>query len=285
MDQLSLFPTENNTSAAPPSATWNLWHGCTKVSPGCYNCYVYRRDSEYGKDTSIVHKTKAFNMPLSRHRSGPLKGQYKYPSGTTFYTCFTSDFFHKAADEWRTEAWTIIQARSDCYFYMVTKRPERIAAALPPDWGNGYDNVEISCTCENQTMANKRLPVFLSLPIKHKSIIHEPMLESIDIRPFLKKYAGEIECVSVGGESGQKARLCDFAWVLDSHMQCVEYGVDFHFHQTGASFKKGGKVYSVPREQQHKQAEKAGLDTHRGILISCEVYCNDKESGYGPEKD
>ena len=152
--------------------------------PGCYNCYVYRRDAEYGKDTSVVSKTKAFNMPLSVHRTGELKGQYKYPSGTTFMTCFTSDFFHKAADEWRRDAWAIMKTRSDCYFYMITKRPDRIENTLPPDWGDGYDNVEICCTCENQAMANKRLPIFLSLPIKHKSIIHEPMLERIDIRPF-----------------------------------------------------------------------------------------------------
>ena len=25
---------------------WNPWHGCTKVSPGCTKCYVYRRDAQ-----------------------------------------------------------------------------------------------------------------------------------------------------------------------------------------------------------------------------------------------
>lgn len=119
-----------------------------------------------------------------------------------------------------------------------------------------------------------RLPIFLSLPIKHKSIIHEPMLEHIDIRPFLKKFGNDINCVSVGDESGPKARLCDFAWVLYSHMQCVEYGVDFHFHQTGANFKKSSKLYEIPRDQQHTQAKKAGLDNLDGVLVSCEGYCS-----------
>ena len=153
MNQLSLFPSEIITTAAPVTVIWNPWHGCTKVSPGCYNCYVYRRDAEYGKDTSIVTKTKAFTMPLSKYKTKELKGQYKYPSGTTFMTCFTSDFFHKAADEWRTDAWQIIKNRSDCCFYMVTKRPERIKGCLPPDWDDGYDNVEICCTCENQAIS------------------------------------------------------------------------------------------------------------------------------------
>ena len=143
---------------------------------------------------------------------------------------------------------------------MVTKRPERIRQSLPSDWGNGYDNVEIACTCENQWTADRRLPVFLELPLPHQSIIHEPMLERINIRPFLQKYASRIESVSCGGESGPEAHICDYAWILDTHLQCVEYGVPFHFHQTGARLKKGGRVYEIPREHQHEQARKAGLD-------------------------
>lgn len=45
---------------------WNPWHGCTKISPGCYHCYVYRRDSEFGKDASLVTKTKAFDLPIKK---------------------------------------------------------------------------------------------------------------------------------------------------------------------------------------------------------------------------
>lgn len=170
--QQELFPKETPAPSAPSSAMWNLWHGCTKVSPGCAHCYVYRRDAKFGKDTSKVHKTQNFTLPVRRYRSGPMKGEYKYPAGTTFFTCFTSDFFHPAADEWRPEAWRMMWERSDCSFYMVTKRPERILEALPPDWGTGYENVEICCTCENQRMTDKRLPVFLELPIPNKSIIH-----------------------------------------------------------------------------------------------------------------
>ena len=35
-------------------AIWNPWHGCKKISPGCLNCYVYRRDAEFGKDSRKV---------------------------------------------------------------------------------------------------------------------------------------------------------------------------------------------------------------------------------------
>ena len=258
--QLELFPQQNTALSAPDSVRWNLWHGCTKISPGCAHCYVYRRDAEFGRDTSRVRKTQAFTLPVRKHRSGPNKNEYRYSSGTAFMTCFTSDFFHPDADEWRQDAWAMIRQRSDCSFYIVTKRPERILESLPPDWGTGYENVEISCTCENQRMTDKRLPVFLALPIPNKSIMHEPMLERINIRPYLKQYGRQICSVTCGGESGPEARICDFAWILDTHMQCVEYGIPFHFHQTGARLRRGSKVYDIPRELQHEQARKAHLD-------------------------
>jgi protein gp37 len=222
---------------------------------------MIRRDKEYGRDPTKVHKTASFNLPVRRYRSGPWKGLYKIPPGSTIFTCFTSDFFHPAADEWRTEAWAMMKERSDCHFFMVTKRPERIRTALPANWGEtGYENVQVSCTCENQYWTNRRLPVFLSLPLPHKSITHEPMLERINIRKYLKEFGEQIESVSCGGESGPEARICDYAWVLDTHMQCVEYSVPFYFHQTGARLKKGTKVYDIPREHQHTQAHKAHLD-------------------------
>lgn len=237
---------------------WNPWHGCTKVSAGCQNCYMFRRDSKYGIDSTLVHKTKSFRMPVQKDRHK----NYKVPAGSTIFTCFTSDFFHPDADEWRPEAWAMIRERSDCHFYMITKRPERIAAALPPDWGSGYDNVTITCTCENQYWADRRLPIFLELPIKHKEIIHEPMLGAIDIRRYLEQYGLQIEMVSVGGESGEGPgiRPLNYGRVIETKMQCVEYGVPFHFHQTGSYLIRGNKEYRIPREYQESQAHAAGID-------------------------
>ena len=237
--------------------SWNPWHGCTKISPGCARCYVYRRDAEFGKDASVVTKTSSFDLPVKKNR----KKEYKLrPEDGTVMTCFTSDFFHPAADEWRKEAWAMMKERSDLDFYFITKRPGRFYQSLPEDWGDGYDNVTICCTCENQFAADQRLPVFLELPIKHKEIIHEPMLGPVNIEKYLDKYHDEIECVSCGGESGNDARILDYAWVLESHIQCVKYGVPFAFHQTGYHFRKGGKLYTIQRKDQHSQAKKAGLD-------------------------
>ena len=164
---------------------------------------MMRRDREYGIDPRTVHKTSSFRLPIQKYSVGEHKGLYKIPSGSTIFTCFTSDFFHATADEWRDEAWAMIRERSDCNFFMVTKRPERIKDHLPEDWEETrYNNVQVSCTCENQYWTDRRLPIFLSLPLPHKSITHEPMQDRINIRKYLKEYGSEIESVSCGGESG-----------------------------------------------------------------------------------
>lgn len=84
------------------------------------------------------------------------------------------------------------------------------------------------------------------------------MLEQVDLRNYLDNQL--IEAVSAGGESGKYARTLDFEWVKHLQSQCVEAGISFTFHQTGSYIKKDGRVYHIPREHQHSQAKKAGLD-------------------------
>lgn len=235
-------------------ADWNPWHGCTKISTGCLNCYVYRTDAKHGRDSSTLIKNKSFNLPVKKMRNGEYKIQ---PADGPVYTCFTSDFFHEGADEWRPHAWEMMKIRSDLNFLFITKRIDRFYECIPPDWGDGYENVIICCTCENQDRADFRLPIYLKAPIKHKIIICEPLLENIEISNHLNE---EIECVWAGGESGNNARLCDFAWVMSLQNQCANAKIDFHFHQTGAFFKKGNKLYRIPRKIQHSQARKANID-------------------------
>lgn len=236
------------------SMMWNLWHGCHKLSPGCKHCYVYRGDARRDVDSSIVTKTKNFDLPLCKKRNG----EYKIPQGTLVYTCFTSDFFVEDADEWRDAAWNMIRQRSDLDFLMITKRIDRFKECLPADWEDGYDNVTICCTVENQACAAYRLPIYQTAPIKHKVIICEPLLEEIDLRPYA---IGEwIEQVVAGGESGKEARECHFDWIMALREVCMESGVAFWFKQTGAKFVKDGRLFLVKRQFQHSQARKANIN-------------------------
>ena len=265
MKQLSFLPEDNIDPRPPISVNWNLWHGCTRASTGCLHCYMYRRDESIGKDPSIVQKTENFDLPVRILKSGKNKGRYKIPLGSHIYTCFSSDFFHPDADDWRDDAWDMIHERSDCSFFMITKRPERIADHLPTNWGTGWEHVIIAVTCENQEMIDKRLPVYLQLPLFHHSVMIEPMLTAVDLRPYIEKYrcadsTPVIKHVSVGGESGPGARTCDFEWIKDIHNQCLENGISLYYHQTGAKLIKDGKLYNIPRHLQHAQAHKAGID-------------------------
>lgn len=239
------------------NAKWNPWHGCQKLSEGCRHCYVYRMDSRYEKDSSEVTKNiSTFRLPASKNRAG----EYKYPSGTVFYTCFTSDFFLEDADAWRQEIWEMMKERSDCEFFIITKRIDRFEACAPQDFAENYSHVRIAVTTENQKMADYRIPIYLRLPIKSKEIVCEPFLERIDLTKYLCE---DINCVSVGGESGNDARVCRYEWVLDMREQCRRAGVGFHFHQTGAKLYKDGRLYLIPKDKQCEQAAKAEIDIQK----------------------
>lgn len=235
------------------SVGWNPWHGCRKISEGCRHCYVYRQDANHAKDSREVRKTSAFDLPVRRSRDG----RFKIAAGEVVYTCFTSDFLVEEADAWRAEAWAMMCLRHDLRFFFFTKRIDRLRDVLPPDWGDGYENVSIGCTVENQEAADSRLPIFAEAPIRHKLIVCAPLLGPLDIARHL---APEIEEVSVGGESGSDARVCDYDWVLGIRRQCVEAATPFCYHQTGARLRKDGHIYRIRRQWQHAQARKAAID-------------------------
>lgn len=171
-------------------------------------------------------------------------------------TCFSSDFFIEEMDAWRDEAWQMMRLRDDLTFYIVTKRPERIAACLPEAWDELAPRVHIACTMESQRRADERLPLFRAAPLLHREVIAEPLLEPIDFQDDLSG----IERIVVGGESGLGARPCRYEWVLDIRRQCLEAGIGFHFMQTGANFFKDGRNYRLSHRVQMSQAARAQID-------------------------
>ncbi len=232
---------------------WNPWHGCHKISPGCANCYVYRRDESIGKDASVVAKTGDYTLPVKKNRQGEYKLR---PEDGTVFTCMTSDFFLEEADAWRRDCWDMIRERQDLAFYIITKRIDRFLQCIPPDWGDGWAHVTICSTCENQDRTDHRLPILLALPIRHREVISEPILGEIHMEDYLA--TGLIEHVTCGGESGPNARPCDFRWIQEIRRECIRSGVPFTFKQTGAVFIRDGKTYRLDRKDQIPQARKSG---------------------------
>ncbi|PKQ64153.1 hypothetical protein BZG01_14845 [Labilibaculum manganireducens] len=235
---------------------WNPWHGCTKISEGCQHCYMFFLDRTRNKDGSDIYKTKSgFSYPLHKDR----KGNYKIKSGELIRVCMTSDFFLAEADEWRNEAWNMMHQRSDVKFFLLTKRPERIKECLPKNWGDGWENIFLNVSCENQRRADERIPILLNLPFKHKGIMTAPLIGSIRIENYLK--TGQIEQLIAGGENYDGARPCDFEWIKSLQQQCVNQNVSFCFIETGSRFIKDGKIFSLPKKTiQSQMAFKSGVN-------------------------
>lgn len=104
-----------------------------------------------------------------------------------------------------------MRQRSDVKFFLLTKRPQRVADQLPKDWGDGWDNIFFNVTCENQRQANERIPILFELPFKHKGTMTAPLIGAIDIERYLN--AGQIEQVLCGGENYNGSRTCFYEWV------------------------------------------------------------------------
>lgn len=215
-------------------ASWNPWQGCTKVSPACTNCYMFTDLKRYGRDGSIVVRSKppTFNLPLKKRQTG----EYAIPSGSKVFTCSWSDWFHVKADPWRAEAWEIIRKRPDVTFQIVTKRTERIAECLPIDWGRGWPNVWLIATAEDQEWADVRIPQLLSVPAVVHGLSCEPLLGPIDLTKLQARFFdafNHIKWIIAGGESGHHPRPTHPNWVRSLRDQCVDAGVAFHFKQWG----------------------------------------------------
>jgi len=220
-------------------ATWNPWQGCTKVSQGCKNCYMYREKKRYGHDPTKVGRSsnRTFNAPL----------KWNLPERSRIFVCSWSDFFHMDADEWRDEAMKIIISLPQYDFLIPTKRIDRvddvIATRFIPD------NVWLGVSVENQEMADKRIPILSNIPARIKWLSIEPMLEEID----LDESAGfpgyrSVDWVVFGGESGQNHRGCDPDWIRRGVKQCQIANVPVFVKQLGGWPDTRSKLEDLPED-------------------------------------
>lgn len=225
-----------NTAIQWTDHTWNPWMGCERVSPGCDHCYMFDGMKRFGRNPDVVQRTKTtFNAPL------------KWKEPARVFTCSWSDFFHVDADPWRDEAWEIIRQTPHLTYQILTKRPARIARHLPSDWGEGYPNVWLGTTVENQEWADRRIRVLIDVPARVRFLSVEPLIGPLTFRwaawsPLngqrvdRNEYDGFrdlIHWVIVGGESGPKARPFDVCWARDIINQCKTAGVACFVKQLG----------------------------------------------------
>ncbi len=159
-------------------------------------------------------------------------------------------FDNKVPPEWRADLWALIAACRDLTWMLLTKRPQNIKKMLPADWGQGWWNVWIGVTAENQVEADRRLPILLEVPAVVHFTSAEPLLEPIDLRTYLAK---GLDWVIVGGESGQYCRPFCIDWVRSLRDQCREAGAAFFMKQLGGNRGHRDRLDDFPPDLRIRQ--------------------------------
>lgn len=226
------------TSISWTEHTWNPWRGCTKISAGCENCYMFtaqrKRQEETGNlalwDPEVVQRTTTWKEPLRWQKQCEAKGRIE-----TVFTCSWSDWFHPAADVWRSAGWAMVRACPNLHFQILTKRAERISRHLPGDWGPGYPNVWLGASVENWENL-WRVDYLRKVPARIRFLSLEPLLE--DLADGLNLVG--IHQVIVGGESGPGYRPMKHEWARRILARCRAAGVAFFFKQSAGPRSETG---------------------------------------------
>ena len=208
-------------------STWNPITGCTKISPGCKNCYAERM-AERLKATGQPNYVNGFKLTLHPHAL-ELPLSWKKPQ--RIFVNSMSDLFHKDVPvEFILQTFQVMRKANWHQYQILTKRADRLRE-LDPDlpwephiWmGVSVENQDYTCRIDH-LRKTRACVKFLSL---------EPLLG-----PLPKLNLEGIDWAIVGGESGPGARPMSPEWVVDIRNQCRRARVPFFFKQWGGVNKK-----------------------------------------------
>lgn len=195
-------------------------------------CYMFREQERFGGEPTAIRRTTPATWNMLQKRRGDT-GALRVAPGDRVFVCSWSDFFHDGADAWRPEAWAAIAARRDVVFQIVTKRPERIAAHLPADWGEGWPHVWLGVSIELDKHAD-RAARLLDTPAAVRWVSAEPLLGSLS---SAASWVPRLDWLVAGGETGwpgkAAARPTAIAWARELRDVAVGAGVPFFWKQWG----------------------------------------------------
>lgn len=221
--------------------TFNAWWGCTKIAPGCDNCYAAAFDKRTGGDYWNAHtqprrtRVSNWNKAKAWNKQAEIENrQHHVFCGSMMDWCD-----NKVPDEWRADLFQLIRDTPWLNWQLLTKRATRITKCLPNDWGDGYPNVWLGVTCENMGYGYARIDALRKVPARVRFISAEPLLEHLE--GFKHQIARDIDWVIIGGESGPGCRLPEPGWINQAVTACMVSEVPVWFKQHGGTGKdKGG---------------------------------------------
>jgi protein gp37 len=224
--------------------TWNPVRGCSKISPGCKNCYA-ERFAERFRGVPGHPFEQGFDVRLIPEKiSEPLR--WKNPRKV--FVNSMSDLFHESIpDSYILQIAQVMHEANWHIFQVLTKRHDRMARLLsgPLSAFAAESHIWWGVSVEDRKHGLPRLRKLQKTRIAVRFLSIEPLLEDL----------GEIDLtgiawVIVGGESGPRARPMQPAWVRSIQNQCNRDGIPFFFKQWGGARKKlsgrilDGRTYS-----------------------------------------
>lgn len=204
-------------------ATWNPTVGCTKISPGCKNCYAESMAKRL-KAMGTPGYENGFTLTILPDR---LEEPVRRKKPTVYFVNSMSDLFHRSVqDIYIEQVFDVIQRCPQHTFQVLTKRADRLASffkkrAVP-------SNAWIGVSVEDKTYGVPRIDYLRQVNARIRFLSVEPLLDDVGILDLR-----DIHWVIVGGESGPKARPMKIEWVESIRQQCEEQDVQFFFKQWG----------------------------------------------------
>lgn len=236
------------TSIGWTRSTWNPWIGCTRVSPGCDNCYAERMDRR-----GIFGGTTHWGVSVPRYRTSPenwnavRRWNRAAAAAGEFWPVFTASmadvFDNEVPDSWRADFWALVRECTSLTFQILTKRIGNAQHMLPEDWEAGYPNVWLISSITTQAEADRDIAKLVRVPAAVHGLSMEPLLEAVNLPPGLLPYLG---WVIVGGEYGP--RPMDAEWARALLRQCVGHRIPFFMKQMGGPSNHRDTIGHIPAD-------------------------------------
>ncbi|MDQ0316251.1 DUF5131 family protein [Amorphus orientalis] len=215
--------------------TFNPWTGCTKISPGCDNCYAEAWSKRSGHVRWGNHPRKRtteayWRAPLAWQKAAPEFISTHGRRPRVFCASLADVFDNQVNPAWRLDLFELIRNTPDLDWQLLTKRPQNIAKMLPSDWGaRGWPNVWLGFTAEDQMRFDQRKRFIASIPTAVWFVSYEPAIGALRIADD----DPAPDWLIIGGESGANARPMKAEWVENALEDCRRRGIAPFFKQWG----------------------------------------------------
>ena len=216
-------------------ATWNPTTGCTRISPGCRNCYA----AAMSKRLRAMGIKKYENEFEFAQHDGELDLPLRWKRPRLVFVNSMSDLFHEDAEDGFILRCFETMERADWHTYQVlTKRPERMAKfsrELEASRGAPVPRHVWMGTSVEDSGTARRIDDLRRVRCHVRFVSFEPLLEEIRGVDL-----SGIHWAIIGGESGPGRRPIKKAWVKALIRECRAHKVRVFFKQWGGPRPKDG---------------------------------------------